>query len=453
MLSAHNLVIVHTDTLRADRLPMYGGPHDTLPRIGSRPWQVVDGVYAASSWTAPSSASLFTGLDLQDHGVRYYVPTSSGDGTANRVLTAPTFVEHLHGLGYATGLFAGNDFVSTASGFARGADIMYNHGKDRDVSNLSQLISAATAWIDGLPHGQPFMMLFQPMDVHDAYWPRDEDLGTWCDPATLPLDLEDDALTQETELYANWQSADEAGRDSITRQMHDLYDEQILSLDRSVDALLTALEARGLLDDTLVVLTSDHGEKLNEEGDGQFNHGRTIREEETRIPLLLPNPGLPGGTQRCQSRNLDVFPTPLGAMGLPAMSDVEGVNLEAGCRALSLSSNYWLDGSLYFVSAENETQRLVWDCATSTEQTYDLEADPRAVADLGEGGLYGADTVIRAALTAFVLDILASVPGTSCPIAVKNGTLPKAAWLEVLEDLPPPDGEPQRLPKVRLLSR
>lgn len=418
--TARNVVIIHVDTLRADHLPSYGYGRNTTPLLGGYGWSVASGLYAASSWTAPSSASMFTGLDLDEHGVRYYVVTPNGDGVANQVLTAPTFVDHLHTLGYATGVFSGNEFVSPQSGFGAGVDLFINHGKDPGISNLGQLTSPALGWLDSLSPGRPFLMIFQPMDVHEPYSPQAQDLGTWSDPANLPVDLNADGPTQAAQLAAAYQQADQAGKDEITYQMRALYDEQLLGLDRSISAFLQALEARGVLDDTLVVLTADHGETLNEENDGTFNHGRTVREELVHIPFMILAPGLPGGHQACLARNLDTFPTLVSALDLPPMPDTSGIDLTLGCRDYTLSSNYWLDGSLYYVTAEDGREKLTWDCMDNVEQSYDLETDPAAVHDLGAWGLEGKDDQLRAALGAFVAEIKAAIPGMRCPIATTN---------------------------------
>lgn len=384
--AGYHLVVIHTDTLRRDHMPMYGYPRNTFPLLSRRPWVVVEEVRASSSWTAPSSASFFSGLDLFEHQVTYFVPELNGPGTANQPLASPTFMGHLQAAGYRTALFSGSGFVQPETGYGAGLDFFYGQGKDNGVSNAGQLLAQATQWWSVQGGSVPRSIFVQPMDAHDPHSPAAEDLGTWSDPEHLPIDLSADLNTQALQLELAYAAADEAGKAEITVQMNALYDEQLLGLDRSIEQFLTWLEANGWLSRTVVVITSDHGETLNNTGDGTFNHGRTVREELIRVPLLMLVPETLAQQQACLMSNMDTLPTVLEMLQVPEMPDIRGKARQQGCANVMVSSNFDLSGALYFANADDEAHRLTWNCLSGEVSSYDLVKDPAGLEDLGFDG-------------------------------------------------------------------
>jgi arylsulfatase A-like enzyme len=107
------------------------------------------------------------------------------------------------------------------------------------------------------------------------------------------------------------------------------YDGEIVGTDLQIARLVEVLERRGLLDDTLVVVTADHGESLGE-NDYFFQHGKLLNEASLRVPLVLHHPDLPGGLRVAQPVSLvDLLPTMTALLGIPLPHPVSGIDVRA----------------------------------------------------------------------------------------------------------------------------
>ncbi|MCB9791675.1 MAG: sulfatase-like hydrolase/transferase [Alphaproteobacteria bacterium] len=374
---AINLVVINVDTLRADHLPMYGHERETLPRLSQRPWRVIDGVHGNSTWTAHGTASLLTGLDVLDHGVRYAVPGQRERGPVVDTLSGPTFALHLQSLGFDTALFTGNEFVSRASGLNRGFVVERLVVDDVGRSNAARLSEEALGWLDTREGSAPFFMLLQPMDMHDPYRPLASQRGTFQDPETLlfPLDME---APYQAEYLQNlsWESDPET-QQRLGEQLGAVYDEELLTLDESLAGLLDGLESRGLLSQTLVVFTADHGETLLDSENRFLGHGKAFLPEVLQLPLMLLHPALAGAPERCLSSQMDVMATALVAMGIEPLAGTSAQPLQQGCREGGVSTYLGEEGAL-LVASWDEDRLLVQECGSGEEAWFDLSADPYA---------------------------------------------------------------------------
>ena len=377
---ARNVVIIHVDTLRADALPVYGSEHDTLPLLEARGgWVAVDHAVATSSWTAPTTVSVLTGLDPYQHGVR---ETDHSTGLLGGVVTGETFPTWIADSGVATGLFTGNQLL-VGNGIETGFDDVFLD--DNKPGNTEILAGQALSWLDTLPSDQRFVVFLQPMDVHEPFNPSPIDVGTWSTPSLIPFDLRADSIDQEQQWSTALNRAtSDADRQAILDQIRDVYDEQFLSVDRSVDGLLAGLQARGRGADTLVVLAADHGESMWEGEPPRVGHGGLLRHELVHVPVLFHAPGLVDELQPCTSSGMDLFPTVLDAMELPQMPNVDGRSMLKGCRDHGFSSLYVDEEGerMAFASIESASTQLIVDCHLSTVSAYDLAADPDTLSPL-----------------------------------------------------------------------
>lgn len=368
-----NLLLIHVDTLNAAHTPWYGYNRDTFPLLSTRAWDVVDGYTATASWTASATASVLTGTDVDRHGVLWstFDGDDRGSGEVNQLMRGGSLAEHLGGLGYATALWSGNAFVTDTSGLSRGFDHFSYDQKVNQQSNAGALATKALGWLDGLSGEKPFFIMLQPMDPHLPYSPDPRDLGTWVDLDNLlfdPISSDHRMEDQYRELIG-----DPALAEAAYRQWNDLYDEELLGLDRGLATLLDGLEARGLLDETLVVLTADHGEALGDMSYEVVGHGKAYRPEVLRSPLLVLSDA--GDRQSCLSSGTDLAPTLLRALGLAPMQDATGVALQDACRDSTFSS-FYLPQGLRFMSAQDAENMLVLDCNEAQVQGLDLVAGP-----------------------------------------------------------------------------
>ncbi len=377
-LGVRNLVVVHVDTLRADRLPLYGYARDTLPATQQMPWLVVDAYVAMDTWTLPSTTTMLTGAFPETHGVTHMTPAYE----PNRGSTLPTLADHLKQHAYATFAASGNSAVQLTDFLVSGFDATTPHATRDSPSGLGALTLASMDWLDTVNGETPFFLFFQPMDVHAPSRPGDK-LGTWATLDDLPFEIGGTAAEQNDAFRQAYAAATtEEERAAIRAAVSALYDETILNVDDGVQLLYAQLEERGLLDDTLIVLSADHGETLGDNlEDIGIGHGGTVRPELTHVPLAFHHPRLADQNVACLSMNADLAPTLVRALGLPPMDTADGEPLQGGCRGMARSSTFTNN-----TDANAVLEMLVTDghsalrrrCRAGVEVRYDLDTDPQA---------------------------------------------------------------------------
>ena len=295
------VIFILIDTLRANRLGTYGYARDTSPSLD---YLANSGVrfartLAQSSWTKCSMASLWTGLDPDRTGVMRF-----DDGLPDEaLLPAEIFRE----AGYRTSGIYRNGWVAANFGFAQGFDLYDRPPPDvppQDVRRENPHIKlqgtdrpSIDAAIEFLraQGDQPFLLYLHLMDLHQyVYDARSALFGT---------------------TYS------------------DVYDNSIRHEDGMVGRLLNYLAEHGLIDRTLVVIASDHGEAFLERG--YEGHAKHVYPESTEVPFILSFPfRLEGGVViEARSRNIDIWPTVLDLVGLPPLPQADGRSLRPAILA------------------------------------------------------------------------------------------------------------------------
>ena len=331
---APNIIFIVLDTVRAESLSLHGYGRPTSPQLAKLASAGVrfDRARSPASWTLPSHASMFTGRWPHELSARIDRPLDA---------TFPTLAEYLRDQGYATaGFIANTYFCNSWYGLGRG----FLHYEDTAVTPLEVLRSSglgrrlvkgvgalprnrpgaffqrkdaptinqqALAWIDGRPKERPFLAFLNYYDAHDPYLTPVEPSRRF---GRRPVSRADFATLQ------NWHLAD-----NHKLRLHDVelardsYDDCIAYLDEHIGRLVAGLERRGLLDDTVIVVTSDHGEEFGERQG--FGHGQSLHHEVIHVPLLIVAPGrVPPGRVVSGSASLRDLPATL----------VDLLELEAG---------------------------------------------------------------------------------------------------------------------------
>jgi arylsulfatase A-like enzyme len=324
-----HVVLWLVDTLRADHLSCYGYERPTSPRLDALADEGVlfEELHTPSNWTQPSMASLFTGRwpDRFDGGF--------GSRLAEEHLTA---AEWFSAHGYATAGFTLSVAVGERFGFAQGFgrfEELDAHVDERERTkrqgrqyDADVLVERAFTWLDDERQGdQPFLLYLHSMDPH---LPHEQHPGhpSWTEPYDGPLD--GTTTTTFTAQDEAWPLSD---RDR--QHMRDLYDGEVAFNDACLGTLVDGLAERGLDDDTLLVVLSDHGEELWDRS--FYGHGHdSLHREMTRVPLVLRWPGeLPAGRRvPGLARGVDLLPTLLELVGLPPVPSADGVSLAAATR-------------------------------------------------------------------------------------------------------------------------
>lgn len=263
-----NVVLISVDTLRADRVGAYGYTLATTPVLDELAERGVlfERAVSQSSWTRPAHMSMMTGLYPAEHG---FVALADRRPLEEEV---PTLASVLQAEGWQTVAFTGGINVSADFGFDRGFDSYRSNGRTfRD--NLEDL----RWWLDNQRKEDPFFLFLHGYDAHTPY-------------DGFPADREALGLPEHKPRKSFRKVCEKASEPGALKRYSDEYDAAVHRADRYVGKALDELEQRGLLRNTLVVVTSDHGEELGEHG-GCF-HLSTLYREVLDVPLMFVGPGL-----------------------------------------------------------------------------------------------------------------------------------------------------------------
>jgi len=291
-----NVIVISLDTLRAISTGLGGARRPTTPCLDAiaAGGTSFDNAITTAPHTLPSHISLFSGLYLRHHGIREMGKTLGPEH--------PTLAERLVDAGYSTAAFTENGFVLPWTGIARG---FQDYHEDKSPNIHLPIGFAARILRDGLDwiaahRSRPFFLFLHTYQVHAPYAP----------PAGY-----------ETQFEPIDTLPDANARDLLR------YEQEVRYLDDELCAFVAGLEAMGLGERTLLVITSDHGEEFGEHG--QTTHGFQVYDEAARIVLVLRLPGtLPAGRRIPVAVSLvDVAPTVLDLLGLPGLPRPDGLSL------------------------------------------------------------------------------------------------------------------------------
>jgi arylsulfatase A-like enzyme len=345
-----SIVLVVVDTLRADRLPMYGGPPDAAPFLAELAERslVFENAWSPSSWTLPATVSVLTSLHPFQHGVEDLVglelPAGSEPVPVARIPDeVATLAEELRAAGYRTFGVVSNVLLGSEVGLERGFD-RFVRLDDEDADAVNARVEAWRAEIlAGGGEGAPFFLYLHYFDPHDplharAPWFERARAALWpAEPQPLrrPRDLDWMRTRLEPGPDATDPSEDLAGKPSaeltpaevraVVDWMRAAYDSEI----GFVDARIRAVHALLGLERAVVAVLSDHGEEFLEHGD--LTHGQNLHAETTRVPLILhvPGPDAPRGRVTAHVGTLDVAPTLLRLAGVAPRAQHAGRDLLA----------------------------------------------------------------------------------------------------------------------------
>jgi len=385
---APNIVLIMVDTLRADRLGVYGNAGGKTPSIDGL---AADGVrfahaFSQASWTRPSVATIFTGLYPSSHGAVH-----KADILPDRV---DTIAEQLAAAGYHTVGFANNVNVSPGFNFGQGfAEYRY---LAPDLFFWADEPAAKLTLYNGLRLVRE-RFLARRVDVHNYYQPAETVTDTvigWLDSPvakTTPFFLFAHYMDPHDPYFVHPYNGEGYARVAnpnppagVAERYLALYDGEIAYLDGHLGRLFAELKRLGLYDNTLVVLTADHGEEFHEHGG--WWHGTTLYDEQIHVPLVMkpPQGGARGRVVEELATSLDIAPTMLAAAGAAVPPVMQGHALPLDDAAAvardSVFSEEDLEGNV-LQSVRTRTSKLITanqgnPRGLQPEELYDLKSDP-----------------------------------------------------------------------------
>jgi len=313
-----NVIIFLVDALRKDHMGLYGYSRDTTPNIDrfAATASVVLNATSPSSWTCPSIASLFSLLYPSVHGLNSY--SESKASALDRKIV--TLAEILKEKGYATGAFVANHWVCSRLQYDQGFDTFDPINLDYK-SRASEVNKKALDWISHNKE-RPFFAYVHYMDVHGPYSAPEPYGSFFQSTGTRPM----------TKMEARRLAYLSVGREKDNNDLNyyiDQYDGEIRYVDNQIGQFLKKLRQDELMDDSIIIVTSDHGEAFFEHG--KCDHGWSLYGEEINIPFIVKAPSgirLPEtGTERVEQINL--IATILDRLGCVPPYALDGNSLES----------------------------------------------------------------------------------------------------------------------------
>ena len=310
-------ILISIDTLRANRLHAYGNPRDTSPNLDDLARQGVrfERAIAASPWTVPSHATMLSSLTPLRHGA-----------TAERALSGDieTLAEAFLAAGWRTAGFVDSTYLSRKRGFGQGFGY-FDEGAPPtgDYRRTAPVVRERLLdWLDAAGE-EPLFLFWHIMDVHGPYWASEPDGGAYR-RGLSPTEGPDPELERLKRIgYHKYLRLDRY------RSLEDLiaaYDEGLRTVDAAIGVLFERLQAAGLYDDALIIVTSDHGESLLDHG-VWVGHGIFLTDDELQVPLIVK---LPRGERADEIVSdtvgvIDIAPTMLALLGVEPPSAFEGI--------------------------------------------------------------------------------------------------------------------------------
>jgi arylsulfatase A-like enzyme len=325
------VVLLTVDTLRADAVSFSGSGLKTTPFLEKVAKQgvVFERAYAASSWTIPSMASLFTSLAPASHGMAGFRGKS---GSHNKLADSiQTLAESFKQAGFTTVGVPGNRLLDEQFGYLQGFDY-FCPARGRNALEINwevevQLRRAfGDEWANAWKQQKTFLWIHY-LDPHSPYEARYPWMAGYApdfpkDADTYPVGMREQKIRR---LFQ-----DQFGPEFAVK-MWSLYQSEVSFVDENIRRLFAHL---GVLDDdVLLVMTVDHGEEIADRGD--VGHGHNLYEEVVRVPLFFRWPGGIAGERRVRTpvSLLDLYPTIAALAGLTAPKGLQGNNLASILRA------------------------------------------------------------------------------------------------------------------------
>lgn len=373
--SRHNVLVVLVDALRADAVGAYGASPSRTPVLDglARRGTVFLRAYSNAPKTVPSVASLFTATPPWVHRI-VAGPGQDGEGLSYLSERLVLATEVLDGHGYYTGMVTTTGWITP--------EVNYDQGVDEYVLTDradAAVLEAAQEFVER-HREETFFAYVHLLDLHDYYHSERLFSEPGRVPASISPALRSLSDAPPATIYRALRTEPERFTPADAAFLRQAYERELAATDALIGRLLDAVERAGVLDDTLVVVTSDHGEQFLEHGH-LVHGGNGLYEEVLRIPVLIAGPGVDPAVVETPMASIDLFPTLFDLLDIEVPEEFLGRSALAPPReepsvVVATSGSAWkviTSRWSYIVSEKYDREEL-----------YDLESDPGEQRDLAK---------------------------------------------------------------------
>ena len=337
-----NVILIVIDTARADHFSSYGYDHPTTPKIDALALDSVrfSNAHSVAPWTLPAHMSMFTGLLPGQHGATWEAFSQPPEMSLRQILNrrfSPNsnpqqmLTSRLKASGYRTWGFSANVWVGRRTGFDKGFDDFFEVWRqgvvskffrlypdmpsdlkinaDYDQTTTGRSIALFKNQVVADRSGQPFFAFFNLMDPHYPYAPPYEFLYEFGGNSKVFAKTQQSKEVNELALLGGY-------KPFALKELIPFYDAELNYVDFMIGNMIDWLRRNNLYDESLIIVTSDHGEHLGE--NGRFSHQLSIEEELLAIPLIIKYPGSAHAGVVIDSplvSNIDVYETIISVAG------------------------------------------------------------------------------------------------------------------------------------------
>lgn len=358
-MARKNFVWLIFDSIRGDRTSIGGYDRETTPTleaIGSRPDGLAETCFAHGIWSQPSVASMMTGTYLSTHG----------SGSHNDVLPRdiPTVAERLSDAGYRTCGVSSNPYFSSTTGTSRGfGSFDFVSGKklarEAGFSSFLSFVRNIRTFSGGVKFDKrkhnpdfllneivkdrlriqsrrdgPFFLVAHYSGAHHPYYPSPTFRSEFAiDGGVSPERAAKVAFEQTSDVYSRIASGDFEDGD-VRKAVNAMYDAQVKQVDSLIGRLLTYIDRLGIGDDTILVVTSDHGDLLGELG--LFSHKLLLHDALIEVPVAVRGSDYLAGSEIGLAQHTDIMQTILAELRIDT-SGMQGQRLDDSPREMAVS--------------------------------------------------------------------------------------------------------------------
>jgi arylsulfatase A-like enzyme len=372
-----NVILLTIDALRKDVLGCYGNKSGLTPFIDSLQSKCIR--FTKGQTSGPYTQASFPGLLTSSYYLEYGKP--KGLSPQRTLISEP-----LKQAGVVTVAFHSNPYISGFLGWNRGWDVFYDSMEDEVEPRIPYIRgniinSKVSNWLSSHTKDReykPFFLWFHYMDIHEPYMPEKK----YVDMVDPSLSLSQDEMYDMFENVLLKRDVSDPGKVALLKKLYDMH---VREVDTYAQEFFDTLGKLGILKDTVVIITDDHGDEFNEHGG--LSHDDKMYSELIDMPLLIYDPNKAEG-ETCDTlvSNVDIPPTIIHLFGLSPVAAFEGHSLlpvedypERGCFGEAIDQHSQRGGDIekdvYFYREQD--LKVMYRANLDTWEMYDLKEDPK----------------------------------------------------------------------------